>query len=127
MFWLHRYPTMHHLSMHFEIPVSVVHRIIHKIIPMMHVALVKNYIVWHSDNYWTSLAGYFPYWPRVVAILDGTPFKISKPRGNLWRLFWRRDRHAFFLNWMVIIDVKRFIVYSHPGFVGHLNDSTCLQ
>ena len=46
--------------------------------------------------------------------------------GCYQRLFWRRDRHCFFLNWIVIVDVKGYIVFSRPGFIGHLHDSTCL-
>ena len=30
---------------------------------------------------WRNLAGTYPEWPRVVAILDCTPFRISKPKG----------------------------------------------
>ena len=78
-------------------------------------------------NTWRNIAGYFPTWPRVVAILDCTPFRISRPKGNFQRLFWRKDRHCFFLNWLVIIDVKGYVVYSRPGFVGHINDATCYQ
>ena len=43
------------------------------------------------------------------------------------RLFYRKDRHCFFLNWLVVTDVNGFIVYSRPGFLGHLNDSTCYR
>ena len=125
--WLRRYPTMHHLSMHFDIPVTCVHRILHKIIPILHAIYVPKYICWHSHAKWRQLVGYFPFWPRVVAILDGTPFKISRPKGIFQRLFWRKDWHCFFLNWMVIMDVEGFIVYSRPGFVGHLNDATCFR
>ena len=118
---------MHHLGMEFQIPVTCVHRIIHKIIPMLHVTFVTEYINWHSPNKWNALVGTFVNWPRVVGIIDGTPFRISRPKGNLQRLFWRRDRHCFFLNWIVIMDVEGFIVFSRPGFVGHLHDSTCLR
>ena len=45
--------------------------------------------------------------------------------GKIQRLYWRRDRHCFFMNWIVIVDVRGFIVLSRPGFVGHLHDSTC--
>ena len=112
LIWIRRYPTMHHLSVHFNIPVSSVHRIIHKILPMLHVYLVPKYIRWHSDRTWRNSAGFFPEWPRVVAIVDGTPFRISKPKGNIQRIFYRRDRHCFFLNWIVIIDVLGFITFS---------------
>ena len=47
--------------------------------------------------------------------------------GRYQRLFYRRDRHCFFLNWMVIVDVNGYIVLSRPGFVGHLADSTCFR
>ena len=118
---------MHHLSATFCIPVSCVHRIIHKTIPLLHVYIVPRYIQWHDRNKWLSLRRTLPDWPRVVAIIDGTPFRISKPKGNIQRIFYRRDRHCFFLNWIVIVDVEGMIVLSRPGFVGHLHDSTCLR
>ena len=96
-------------------------------VPILHVYIVPKYIVWHSDRKWRSLAGKFPQWPRVVAIVDGTPFRISKPKGNIQRIFYRKDRHCHFLNWIVIADVQGFIVFSRPGFVGHLHDSTCYR
>ena len=79
--WLRRYPTMHHLGMHFRIHVSSVHRIIHQILKYLHAYLVPKYIQWHSMPEWRALQGYYPEWPRVVAILDCTPFQISKPTG----------------------------------------------
>ena len=91
MIWLRRYPTIHDISARFQIPSSTVHRIIHKMIPYLHVYIVPRYIVWHSDRKWRSLAGEFPQWPRVVAIVDGTPFRISKPKGNIQRIFYRKD------------------------------------
>ena len=127
MIWLRRYPTLYHLAATFQIGKSSVHRIVHKILPLLHVYIVPKYITWHTNNKWLSLAGKFPDWPQVVAILDGTPFRISKPKGNIQRIFYRRDRHCFFLNWLVIIDVEGFIVFSRPGFVGHLSDSTCYR
>ena len=127
LMWLRRYPTMHHLSSDFGVSVACVHRVIHKIVPLLHVFIVPRYIVWHTDRKWNSLAGELPQWPRVVGIVDGTPFRISKPKGNIQRIFYRTDRHCHFLNWIVIADVKGFIVYSRPGFVGHLHDSTCFR
>ena len=78
--WLCRYPTMQHLSIHFGITVSCVHKIIHKMIQVLHAYLVPKYITWHSMAQWRHLAGTFPEWPRVVAIVDCTPFRISKPK-----------------------------------------------
>ena len=127
MVWLRKYPTIYELSNYFQIPKSCVHRIIHKMIPILHVYIVPRYIIWHDNRKWRSLAGTFPAWPRVVAIVDGTPFRISKPKGNIQRIFYRKDRHCFFLNWIVIVDVEGFIVFSRPGFVGHLHDSTCYR
>ena len=118
---------MHHLAMHFGIPVSSVHAIIHKNIIYLHAYLVPKYIRWHSMAHWRHLAGTFPEWPRVVVIIDGTPFKISKPTGPIQRLFYRTDRKCFFLNWLVIVDVLGFIVFSRPGFLGRVHDSTCYR
>lgn len=68
--------------MHFGIPVSCVHKIIHRVIKLLHAYLVPKYISWHSMAEWRNLAGSFPEWPRVVAIVDCTPFRISKPKGQ---------------------------------------------
>ena len=51
-------------------------------IRFLHGYLVPKYIQWHSMADWRKLRGFFPEWPRVVALIDGTPFRISKPRGN---------------------------------------------
>ena len=77
--------------------------------------------------HWRSLTGTYPEWPRVVAILDGTPFHISKPTGPIQRLFYRRDRHCHFLNWIVIVDIKGYIVFSTPGFIGRAHDNAYLR
>ena len=79
--WLRRYPTLSHISMQFGIPVSCTHRIVHKILPILHAAIVNKYIKWPSPQKWTRLAGTIPEWPHVVGILDGTPFRISRPAG----------------------------------------------
>ena len=118
---------MHHLAMHFGISVGCVYKIIHTCILYLHAYLVPKYIIWHSMAHWRNLIGTFPEWPRVVAILDGTPFRISKPKGPIQRLFYRRDRHCFFMNWIVIVDVNGYIVLSHPGFLGHTHDNSCLR
>ena len=81
MIWLRRYPTLEHLSMHFGITVSSTHCIIHKCLELLHAYMVPRYIRWHSMQYWRNLAGLYPEWPRVVAILDGAPFRISRPEG----------------------------------------------
>ena len=73
---------MHHLAMHFGISVGLVYRIIHHIIPYLHSWAVPKYIRWHSMAEWRRLAGIYPEWPHVVGILDCTPFRISKPKGN---------------------------------------------
>ena len=70
--------------MHFGVSLSSVHRIVHKMLPFLHVYLVRKYIRWHSMNDWRNLAGYYPEWPRVVGIIDCTPFRISKPKGKFY-------------------------------------------
>ena len=47
--------------------------------------------------------------------------------GRIQRLFWRRDRHCFFMNWIVIVNVYGIIRFSQPGFLGHLHDSSCYR
>ena len=79
--WLRKYPTLSHLSTHFGIPVRCTHRIVHKCMKLLHAYIVPKYIKWHTMQHWRNLAGTYPEWPRVVAILDCTPFRISRPRG----------------------------------------------
>ena len=86
MIWLRRYPTMEHLSTEFSIPVSCTHRIIHKCLRLLHVYVVPRYIRWHTGPEWLSLRGYYPEWPRVVGILDCTPFRISRAKGDFHAL-----------------------------------------
>ena len=75
---------MHHLAMHFGVSVALVHKVIHKMIPYLHILMVSKYIRWHSMQHWRRLSGTFPDWPNVVAIVDCTPFRINKPKGNLF-------------------------------------------
>ena len=80
--WLRRYPTICHLASKFSIPSSTAHRVIHRILPMIHVVIVPKYVKWHSAREWNALAGTIAQWPQVVGILDGTPFRISRPAGS---------------------------------------------
>ena len=107
--WLRCYPTMQHLGMHFGVPVSCIHCIIYKILPILHVVAVPKYIQWHSPQMWTSLAGTIPEWPQVVAILDGTPFRISRPKGRFQCIFFRGDCRAI-KQGMVIVNTWVFIL-----------------
>ena len=79
MIWLWNYPTMQSLAILFGIHVASVHKIIHKYLRILHSYLVPKYIRWHSMGHWRRLAGTYPEWPTVVALLDCTPFRISKP------------------------------------------------
>ena len=81
MIWLRRYSTLHHISMEFGIPLSCTHRIVHRGLKYLHAYLVPRYIRWHTMHEWRNLARTFPEWPRVVGILDCTPFRISRPKG----------------------------------------------
>ena len=98
MIWLRRYPTMQTLSMLFGVHVSSVHKIIHRFIKVLHAYLVPKYICWHSMNTWRRLSGTFADWPRVVAILDGTPFRISRPKGQ-------HIRTIFIFRICVLLDI----------------------
>ena len=83
MIWLRKYPTMEELAVIFGLRVGSVHKILHKFSKILHIYLVPKYIRWHTMGHWRRLAGTYPEWPRVVAILDCTPFRISKPTGQL--------------------------------------------
>ena len=84
MIWMWKYSKLCHLSMHFIISTSSVHLTIQRNLPILHAYLVPKYMWWHSMQYWTSLAGDFPQWPRAVGILDCTPFRINRPRGKIY-------------------------------------------
>ena len=47
--------------------------------------------------------------------------------GAIQRIFYRKDRHCHFLNWLVIVDVLGFVVLSRPGFIGRTSDNTCMR
>ena len=73
---------MQNIAAYFNISVSTIHRIIHHLLKIFHAYLVPKYIKWHSMPTWRNLAGVYKEWPWVVALLDCTPFRISKPRGK---------------------------------------------
>ena len=43
------------------------------------------------------------------------PFHRVIFKGHMQRLFWRRGRRCFFLNWLIIIDVKDYVTLSRCG------------
>ena len=43
------------------------------------------------------------------------------------RMFYRKDRHCFFLNWLVVVDCLGTVVLSRAGFIGRVHDAVCLQ
>ena len=47
--------------------------------------------------------------------------------GPMQRMFYRRDRHCFLLNWVVIVDLLGQVVLSRPGFIGRVHDSNCFR
>ena len=55
-------------------------------------------------NKWRSLAGTYPEWPRVVGIVDCTPFRISKPKGEYYE-------HVVYFLFVVRIYYKLFNAY----------------
>ena len=73
---------MNLISSEFGISIPCVHKTIHRILPILHSYVVPRYIKWHSMHHWRRLSGTFQDWPRVVAIIDGTPFRISRPKGT---------------------------------------------
>ena len=78
---------MTHLSMHFGVSTPCVHKIIHNLLPILHSYVVPKFIKWHSMNHWRRLVGTFPEWPTVVAIIDSTPFRISRPKVTNFYIF----------------------------------------
>ena len=91
--WLRVYPSMQNLRFLFGIPVSCVHKILHKVLKLLHAYMVPKYIKWHSMQGWRNLAGTFPEWPNVVAIVDCTPFRISKPKGEIDKYLFVIDQY----------------------------------
>ena len=47
--------------------------------------------------------------------------------GPVQQFYYRGDKKFHLLNWLVITDAEGYIVFSRPGFLGHVHDSTCLE
>ncbi len=125
--WMRRYPIESALAYMFGIDVSVACRILHEVIPILHQYLVPRFIRWPSNAEWQRRRNEIDHFPSAVGYLDGTCFRISCPVGRIQRLYYRGDKKFHFLNSIVIVDSRGFIVYSQPGFAGHLHDSTCYR
>ena len=65
--------------------------------------------------------------PLCIALSSSILNFFLSTSGVIQGLFYRGDRHCHFLNYLVIIDIKGYVCYSRPGFVGHLNDTTCYE
>jgi hypothetical protein len=123
--WLRQYPTHSFLAGMFGISVKTVSAVIFHILPILHRILAPSQIVWHTPAYWQTLRNRFPEFPNVVAMIDGTIIRINRPKGPIQRLYYRRDKHCHFVNWMVVVDIDGYFVFGQSGFRGHLIDSAC--
>ncbi len=127
MIWMRRYPVFPLLAFLFGISESLVCHVIHFTVPILHTHLVPRFIRWPTAPEWNAQAGTYPHFPGVVGMLDGSVFRILKPTGWLQRLFYRRDKHFHFVNWILVTDTKGFIVFSRVGFPGRMHDSLCYR
>ncbi len=125
MIWMCQYPRMHLLTFMFGVDVSVVCRVVHDVVPILHQYLVPRFIRWPTNAQWLQQRNEIEGFPSAVGFIDATPFRISRPVGRIQRLYYRGDKKFHFLNWLLIVDTHGFFVFSQPGFAGHLHDSTC--
>ena len=57
MIWIHRYPCMALLSFQFGIDVLIGHRIIYRILPILHHHFFQTYVKWNIPDKWTIFEG----------------------------------------------------------------------
>ncbi len=125
--WFRGYLKLTHLGVMFGVSPMILSKILHHVIPILHEYLVPRFIRWPSNAEWQRRRGDIDHFPSAVGYIDGTPFRISRPKGRIQRLFYRGDKKFHFLNWIMIVDSRGYIVYSKPGFAGHLHDAICYR
>ena len=125
--WMRGYETVRRLSSRFGVSKSTVQRDLDHIIPILHTTLFPREVTMPTPAEIRSMRGSFPDVPNAIAILDGTPFRISRPKGAMQRLFYRGDKRFHMVNWLVAVDAHGTFRYSRPGYTGHLHDATCYR
>jgi hypothetical protein len=125
--WLRQYPTNAYLAFLFGVSTRTVYDEIHHILAILHEHYVPRQTFWHTIPHWNTLRNRHIDFPNVVGFIDGTPIRINTPVGPIQRLYYRRDKHFHFMNWMVIVDNDGYFVHGQAGFTGHLTDSTCFE
>ncbi len=128
MIWMRCYPKLALLAFLFGISITLACQIIQFTVPILHAHLVPRFIRWPTAREWIQQMGTFPHFPSVVGMLDGSVFRISRPTGRMQRLFYRRDKHFHFLNWILVISAADgMITFSRCGFPGHIHDAVCYR
>lgn len=121
LIWLRSYPTFQHLSLIFDVSLTLVHKAIHEIWPILHQHF-KSIITWPSIEEWESMTGCWPELEEAVGAIDGTSHRIYRPTENQ-ALFYSGHRHIHCVHTQVIIDTSKKIRYLKSGFLGHNNDA----
>ena len=127
MMWMRAYFTEQQLSSRFGVSISTIHRDVEHILPILHTTLFPREVFMPNAAEMRAMRGGFPDFPNALAIMDGTPFRINRPKGAMQRLFYRGDKHYHMVNWLVAVDSHGTFRYSRPGFPGHLHDATCYR
>ncbi len=127
MMWMRSYQTVPLMASRFGIGKSTVQRDLDHICPILHTTLFPREVNMPTAAEMRQMRGGFPDFPNALAILDGTPIRINRPKGAMQRLFYRGDKHYHLCNWLVAVDSHGTFRYSRPGFTGHLHDATCYR
>ena len=70
---------------------------------------------------------YIPMTIMQMLHIEVTDMLSLNESGAIQRIFFRPDRHCFFLNWIVVIDALGYVVFSRPGFLGRIHNNTAMR
>lgn len=121
LIWLRSYPTFHHLSLIFDVSLTLVHKAIHEMWQILHQHF-RTLITWPSIDKWESMRGCWSELEEAVGAIDGTSHRIYRPTENQ-ALFYSGHRDIHCVHTQVIIDISNKMPYLKSGFLCHNNDA----
>lgn len=124
--WLRQYHTLASLGQQFGISVSNACDTIYTIVLILYEHYVSRYISWSNENTWENQRHQFREFPNAAGTIAGFSVQISRPQGQVQRMYYRQDRGYHFLNFHAVVDNDGYFQLLRGGFLGHVTDAHSL-
>lgn len=103
MLWLRKYPCVDTLALLFDINLSSVSAVIHRVVPVLW-HFFRNQVTWPSVDEWENMRATWRSFSAAVGCIDGTPHETYRPETETLENFHSGHRHYHLMNTQLIVD-----------------------